>query len=130
MESVLAMILLPTRLHGLVPRACKGVHGAKTHLFPILQWGPERDPLEACRATRAEGDGGVFLAARSPHCPALGCGGIGRNRNSLVDQCGAAQCAALQRAFPRKTDALPTRKPRGSGGPDPEEVHASPSSAP
>lgn len=39
MESVLAMILLPTRLHGLVPRACKGVHGAKTHLFPILQWG-------------------------------------------------------------------------------------------
>lgn len=135
MERALAGILPLTRLHGLVPRACEGIHGAKTLLFLILQLGPERDPLEACGGHQGRGRWREFSWLPG-HLAVLlwGVEGQEGTETPFVDQPGAAQRAALQRAFARKTDPLPTRNPPGGlrrhMGPHPLHSESPPASWP
>ena len=93
----------PRAATGQRPPCCRPCRWAREETLWRQQGPPEQGEMA-----------GIFLAARSPHCPPLGRGGTGRNRNALVDQPGIAQRAALQRALPRKTDSLPTRKALGA----------------
>ena len=103
----------PTRLHGLGPEACKSTHGATACLFSTQPLVPGEIPVGRQGPPEQREVAGIFLAARSPQCPTLGCGGMRRNRNTVVGQPGTAPHTALQRALLGKTDPLPDRKPQG-----------------
>lgn len=99
MERVLAVILPSTRLHGLVPRACWGVCGAKNHLFLILQLGPETDPLEACGGHQGRGRWRVFSWLQVTSLSSCGAWGAGRNRNALCGPAGRCPTCRLAMCF-------------------------------
>lgn len=89
-------------LHRPVLSACEDVHR------PVRR--PQREThFGNPRATGVEGSGRhSLLAARSPHCPLLGHGGLGRDKCSLW-----ASLAPSPHTLPRKTDPLPSCKPQG-----------------
>lgn len=74
------------RRHGLVPRACLGIHRVKTCLFPAQPGPTKRPPGGRQRPPEQREVAGMehFPGCQVTSLSSSGCGGVGRNRNTLV----------------------------------------------
>lgn len=105
----------PSRHHSLVPRAFLGIYLLVSYPVRGLRKRPppgKPGPPEQREVAGMEHFSGCQVTSLS----FSGCGGVGRNRNALVGQAGAARHAVFQHTLPGKTDRLPGGQPGSPRG--------------